>query len=60
MKRETNYFFGLSNSLLIIEERKREISDEECMYVASRMRTPNYHLFFVCLFTKQLFKLLIL
>ena len=54
MKRKTNYFFRLSNSLLIIEERKCEINNEECMYLlfllASSMRTPNYHLFFVCLF----------
>lgn len=65
MKRKTNYFFRLSNSLLIIEERKCEINDEECMYllfylllVCEHQITICFFFLFVCLFTKPLFTLM--
>ena len=55
MKRKTNYFFRLSNSLLIIEERKCEINDEECMYLLFYLLLVCEHqiticFLFVCLF----------
>ena len=59
MKRKTNYFFRLSNSLLIIEERKCEINDEECMYLLFYLLLVCEHqiticfFFFVCLFVYQ-------
>ena len=58
MKRKTNYFFRLSNSLLIIEERKCEINDEECMYLLFYLLLVCEHqiticFLFVCLFVYQ-------
>ena len=55
VKRKTNYFFRLSNNLLIIEERKCEINDEECMYLLFYLLLVCEHqiticFLFVCLF----------
>lgn len=48
MKRKTNYFFRLSNSLLIIEERKCEINDEECMYLLFYLLLVCEHQITIC------------
>ena len=50
MKRKTNYFFRLSNSLLILEERKCEINDEECMYLLFYLLLVCEHQITICFF----------